>query len=99
MRTSIVALAVLLGMQAANAEPTTPAALISRAIAAQAGKPGDLTKWRIECVLMEGRFYHAVAPAPIVREVFVEGPDRVRYNNTLKSPQGAQRLILCLNKN
>lgn len=98
MRTLLVAIATLLGIQAANGETATPEEIIDRAMKAQTDKPEDLAKRRMERIQMEGLFHNTVPPVPIAREVIIEGPDRVRYNNTFKYPQGEQRLILCLNK-
>ncbi len=97
MRFAMWAFAVILVAHAqALGQSGSPKDIIDRAIKAQAPKPEDLAKRRVERVTMEGKISFG-GEVPIVREIIAEWPSRVRYNNTLKNPQGENRINFALN--
>jgi hypothetical protein len=99
MRTTIAVIAASLGiLTAMPVRAATPDEIIDRAIAAQAAKPEDLAKRRVERILLETKSFSG-GDVLVTREVIVDGPDRLRYNNIFANPQSEQRIILVLNRN
>lgn len=92
----LIALALFVGTSSACGQSATAKEIVDRAIKAQAEKPDDLAKRRIERIVMEGKITFG-GDTPIVREIIAEWPTRLRYNNTLKNPQGETRINFALN--
>jgi len=81
---------------AAFGQSSTAKEIIDRAIKAQTDKPDDLSKRQIERVLMEGTV-NLGGEKQAVREIIAERPGRLRYNLTLKAPEGEIRINMTLN--